>query len=311
VSEGRLAAAPFNASTAMLWINQDALGGAGLDPETAPRTWRELTTVAGALRDKGGTRVAMTSAWPIWIQFEQFAALHDLPFATRNNGFDGLDAELLINAQPFVRHLDRLVGLAREGSFTYAGRDAAADRLFPAGEAAISFASSGLRGTIVRDARFRWKEAVLPYDSDLIEAPRSAIVGGASLWAMTAPDRKPAEYRATAQFLGWLASADNVANWSQRTGYVPVTEAGFALSRRQGYYERNPGADLAVLQLARIPPGATARGIRLGRMPELRTIISEEIEAAFQGRQNAQAALDAAVARGNRVLRDFERSVRG
>ena len=36
----------------------------------------------------------MTTAWPSWIQFEQYSAIHDLPFATKANGFEGLDAEL-------------------------------------------------------------------------------------------------------------------------------------------------------------------------------------------------------------------------
>jgi sn-glycerol 3-phosphate transport system substrate-binding protein len=35
------------------------------------------------------------------------------------------------------------------------------------------------------------------------------------------------------------------------------------------------------------------------------------MERALQGQQTAQAALDSAVQRGNRVLREFERTARG
>ena len=45
-------------------------------------------------------------------------------------------------------------------------------------------------------------------------------------------------------------------------------------------------------------------------MPEIRNIIQEEMENALQGKQGAQAALDSSVTRGNRVLRDFEKSIR-
>ena len=45
-------------------------------------------------------------------------------------------------------------------------------------------------------------------------------------------------------------------------------------------------------------------------MPEIRNIIYEEVEKALQGQQNAQAALDSAVTRGNKVLREFERANR-
>ena len=50
--------------------------------------------------------------------------------------------------------------------------------------------------------------------------------------------------------------------------------------------------------------------LRLGRLPEIRNIIQEELEKALQGGQTAQQAMDAAVARGNKVLRDFEKSAR-
>ena len=53
-----------------------------------------------------------------------------------------------------------------------------------------------------------------------------------------------------------------------------------------------------------------SKGLRLGRLPEIRNIVYEEVEKALQGQQTAQAALDSAVTRGNKVLREFEKSVR-
>ena len=50
--------------------------------------------------------------------------------------------------------------------------------------------------------------------------------------------------------------------------------------------------------------------MRLGRLPEIRNIIQEELEKALQGGQGAQQAMDSAVARGNKVLREFEKSVK-
>jgi sn-glycerol 3-phosphate transport system substrate-binding protein len=51
-------------------------------------------------------------------------------------------------------------------------------------------------------------------------------------------------------------------------------------------------------------------GLRLGRLVEIRNIIYEEMEGAFQGKQNAQQAMDNATTRGNKVLREFEKSVK-
>ena len=55
---------------------------------------------------------------------------------------------------------------------------------------------------------------------------------------------------------------------------------------------------------------SNSKGLRLGRLPEIRNIIYEEMEKALQGSQTAQQAMDSAVSRGNRVLRDFEKSVK-
>ena len=127
---------------------------------------------------------------------------------------------------------------------------------------------------------------------------------------MTAPDRTPAEYKAVAQFLKFIGKPENDAYWHQHTGYVPVTLAGFELSKKQGFYDKNPGADLPVQQLTRGTVTNNSRGLRLGRLPEIRNIIYEEMEKAFQGGQTAQQAMDNAVTRGNKVLREFQKAAK-
>ncbi len=167
-----------------------------------------------------------------------------------------------------------------------------------------------MRGDMVKSAKFDWGEAFLPYDPEIIKSPLNSIIGGASLWTMTAPNRTAEEYKAVATFLQFIGKPDNDAYWHQHTGYVPVTLGGYELSRQQGFYDKNPGADLPVEQLARGTVTNNSRGLRLGRLVEIRNIIYEEMEKAFQGGQTAQQAMDSAVSRGNKVLRDFEKSVK-
>jgi hypothetical protein len=87
-----------------------------------------------------------------------------------------------------VRHVENLIDMAAEGSFTYGGRGAAGDALFPSGECAILQGSSGLRGRVVREATFDWEIRPLPVYEDAIDAPLNSIIGGASFWVMTAPE---------------------------------------------------------------------------------------------------------------------------
>ena len=310
LADGRMASVPFNSSTAVMWLNQDAFEKAGLDPAKAPATYDEVAKAAEVLKTKGGTPIVISSGWFSWIHMEEYAAIHNIAYATEGDGFGGLSAVLEINKPAFVKQLQRFLDWQKDGLFKYGGRDNAADAVFLSGQSAFGFNSSGIRGDLVKSAKFKWTNAYLPYDPALIKEPINSIIGGASLWAMTAPNRAADEYKGTAAFLAFLAQPQNAADWHQHTGYVPVTLAGYEESKKEGFYDKNPGTELPIKQLTRGTVTDNSRGLRLGRLPEIRNIIYEEVEKALQGQQSAQAALDSAATRGNRVLREFEKSVR-
>ncbi len=239
---------------------------------------------------------------------EQFSAIHNIPFASEGDGFDGLGAELRINTEPHVAHIQRLLDMGKEGTFKYTGRDNVPDPILLGGKAGMAFNSSGMRGDLVKSAKFDWAPAYLPYDPALIKSPINSIIGGASIWTLTAPNRTENEYKAAGQFLGYLSRPENVAAWAEATGYVPVTVPGQQMMEKDGFFRKNPGADLPIKQLERGEVTQYSRGIRLGRLVEIRNIIYEEVEKAFQGQQDAKAAMDAATRRGNVVLRQFQRA---
>ena len=68
---------------------------------------------------------------------------------------------------------------------------------FYSGVAAIGFGSSAGRGDIVRNAKFAFAEALMPWDPAVSKTPHNTFIGGASLWAMTAPHRTLARAGAT------------------------------------------------------------------------------------------------------------------
>ena len=308
--DGRMVSMPFNSSTTIMFYNKDAFKKAGLDPAKPPQTWPDLIAAAKKIKAANAAPCAFTTAWPTWAQFEQFSAIHDVPLATKANGMAGLDAELKINSPLHVKHVQALMDMQKEGTFKYGGRDAAGDALFPSGECAIIHASSGLRARIMREAKFEWGAAMLPYWPGTPHAPLNSIIGGASFWVMTSPTRKPEEYKAAAEFFRYISQPDVVAKWHTDTGFLPVTTAGYEKVKASGFYQQNPGTDVPYFQLTRTAPTENSRGLRLGNMPEIRNIIQEELEKAFQGQQTAQQALDNAVQRGNVVLRNFERANR-
>ena len=312
LADGRMMSMPFNSSTAVVFYNKDAFRRANLNPDQFPQTWQGVEQAARALRAAGVT-CPMTTAWPTWTQVEQFSAIHNIPLATQANGFGGLNAELQINNPTLLRHITNLVNWQREGLFRYGGRDGAGDALFPNGECAMIFGSSGLRARVQREAQFQWGVAMLPYYEGT--QPINAIIGGASFWAMNrGPNaaRSADENRGIAEFFAWLARPEVVRKWHVDTGFLPVRQSVFRALEGEGFYRQNAGADIPIQQLLRGGGQMTdnSRGIRLGGFVEIRTIIQEELERAFQGQQTPEQALANAQTRGNVVLRNFERQNR-
>jgi sn-glycerol 3-phosphate transport system substrate-binding protein len=168
--------------------------------------------------------------------------------------------------------------------------------------------SSGSLATIRKYAKFEFGTGMMPYDANVKGAPQNAIIGGASLWVLAGKD--PAVYKGVAKFLAYLSSPAVAAKWHEDTGYLPVTTAAYDLARSQGFYAKNPGADTAIKQMLNKPPLPYTKGLRLGNMPQIRTVVDEELEQVWAQKKTPQAALDSAVSRGDELLRRFEQSAR-
>ncbi|MET0905711.1 MAG: sn-glycerol-3-phosphate ABC transporter substrate-binding protein UgpB [Tardiphaga sp.] len=304
-TDGNMLSFPFNASTPILYYNKDLFRAAGLDPEQPPKTWPELGIMAQRLRSAGAA-CGFTTSWPSWINVENFSAFHNVPMATRSNGLAGLDATLTVNNPVTVRHIAQLAEWQKTKLFDYSGRGTAAEPRFQKSECGIFLGSSGTRADIIANAKFDVGYGLLPYWPDVAGAPQNSMIGGATLWVLR--DRPRDEYKGVAKFFAFLSQPDIQAAWHQNTGYLPITRAAYELTKMQGFYARNPGTDKSIEQITLKSPTQNSTGLRLGSFTLIRDAIEDELEAAFAGRKPAQEALDAAVERGNRLLRQFERA---
>ena len=302
---GNMLSFPFNASTPILYYNKNLFRSAGLDPETAPKTWPEVGAAAKKLRASGAV-CGFTTSWPSWINVENFSAFHNLAVSTKANGFDGLEAILVFNNPVMARHIAQLAEWQAGKAFDYSGRGTTAEPRFQDGECGIFIGSSATRADIKANSKFEVGYGMLPYWPDVEGAPQNSIIGGATLWVLR--DRPLAEYKGVAKFFGYLSKPEVQAAWHQNTGYLPITRAAFDLTRAQGFYDRNPGAAISIEQITLKPPTDNSRGVRLGSFALIRVVIEDELEQAFAGKKSARDALDSAVVRGNRLLRQFEQA---
>ncbi len=303
---GQMLSFPFNSSTTVFHYNKDAFKAAGLNPDAPPKTWPEVALAAAKLKASGHT-CPFTTSWVSWTQLESFSAWHNTEFATKGNGFGGLDTRLAVNTPLHLRHIENLANMAKQGLFVYKGRGNAADANFVSGECAMMTGSSGLYGNVKRNAKFAFGMSTLPYYPDVPGAPQNTVIGGASLWVMSG--RKPAEYKGVAAFFAHLSKPEVAAQSHQRTGYLPVTLASYELTEKAGFYAQNPGTDVAVTQMIRKTTDKS-RGIRLGSFAQIRTVIDEEMEQVWSGKKSPKDALDAAIKRSNELLERFQKSAK-
>jgi sn-glycerol 3-phosphate transport system substrate-binding protein len=299
---GQMLSMPFNSSTTVFYYNKDAFKAAGINPEKAPTTWPEVVLAAAKLKASGST-CPLTTSWMTWAQLESFSAWHNTSYASKNNGFGGLDARLQFNSPLHVRHFENLSNMAKQGLFVYKGRASKANPSFVSGECAMFVGSSGSYATIKRDAKFAFAESALPYYPDVNGAPQNTIVGGASLWVMAG--KSDINYKGVANFFNFLSNPEVQAASHQRTGYLPITTAAYELTNNSGYYLKNPGTDVAVNQMIR-KTTEKSRGVRLGNFVQIRAILDEETEQIWTGKKSAKDALDSAVLRGNELLEKFQ-----
>ncbi|MBT0569671.1 sn-glycerol-3-phosphate ABC transporter substrate-binding protein UgpB [Curvibacter sp. CHRR-16] len=301
---GQMMSFPFNSSTTVFYYNKDAFKAAGLDPNTPPATWGDVTLAAAKLK-ASGHKCPLSIAWQGWTQLESFSAWHNVEYATKQNGLAGLDARLKINSPLHVRHIENLANMAKQGLFVYKGRGNVPEATFVSGECAMMTTSSGFYGNVRKNAKFAYGVAPLPYYKDVPGAPQNTVIGGASLWVMSG--KKADEYKGIAKFFNFISSPEVQAASHQRTGYLPVTTAAFNLTEKSGYYKENPGTDVAVNQMIRKVTDKS-RGIRLGNYVQIRTIEDEELEQVWAGKKSAKEALDSVVQRGNELLERFEKA---
>ncbi len=307
-ARGNLLSLPFNTSTPVLYVNRDALKAAG-KAQAPLKTWYELQEALLEVKEKDPRNCGLTTTWPSWVMLENTLAWHNEEFASRNNGYDGLDARLAFNTRLAIRHVSLMTAWTRGQIFSWSGRRDEGEARFTKGECAMLTASSASYASIVRNAKFAFGVLPLPHYDDINQAPYYTLIGGASLWVLNG--KRAGDQKGVAKFFAFLSQPAVQAERHQQTGYLPLTRAAYELTKKSGFYDRNPGTEVALRELLnKGAPPQYSRGIRLGNHLAIRAIVDEELEQAFAGAKPPMLALGDAVKRGNDLLRRFEHANR-
>ncbi len=301
-SDGKMIGMPFNSSTPILYINEDAMKKAGVE---APKTWEEFEVIAPKLKEAGYVPLAQ-SHLP-WIFTENFMSRHNLQFATNNNGYDGSKGtQILVNNEPIKAHFSKVKEWLDAGNFGYYGTGWGDNQTpFNEGKVAMWLGSSGSFGGIQKTVEFPFSATFLPYWAGVTENGNGTFIGGAALFAMSGkPDE---ENKCTASFFEFLTSPEVQYMWHRETGYVPITEAAYDMAKKDGYYEKTPAAEIGILQLNQ-PGGEWTKGYRMGFYVQIRDVMNREYGKILTGETSVEDAFKAIEEEGNKLLDRFSKT---
>ncbi len=299
-SDGTMIGMPFNSSSPIMYYNVQALEAAGVTP---PVTWEEFQDVTAPALVEAGYIPLAQSHLP-WIFTENFHSRHNLPFATNNNGYDGIETEILVNNPAIQAHFTALSDWQERGFFEWYGTGWGDNQTpFEEGNVAIWLGSSGSFGGLSQlDLPFDFSATFLPYWEAVTTAPTQTFIGGASLFAMAG--KSDAENAATAAFFEHLTSPEVQYMWHRETGYVPITTAAYELAQADGHYERFPAAEVGIQQLS-LPAGDNTRGYRMGFYVQIRDVMNREYGRILTGETSVEDAFNTIETEANELLARF------
>lgn len=299
-SDGKMIGMPFNSSSPIMYYNVQALEAAGVE---APATWEEFETVtAPALVEAGYIPLAQSHS--SWIFTENFMSRHNLPFATNDNGYTGIDTEILVNSPEIKMHWEHVKTWLDEGYYSWFGTAWGDNQTpFEEGKVAIWLGSSGSFGGLSQlDLDFDFSATYLPYWESVTNEPTQTFIGGASLFAMSGKSAE--ENAATAAFFEYLTSPEVQYMWHRETGYVPITTAAYDLAKSDGHYDMFPAAEVGIQQLS-LPSGDNTKGYRMGFYVQIRDVMNREYGRILTGETTVEDAFETIESEANELLARF------
>lgn len=301
-ADGKFVGMPFNSSAPIMYLNTEALKKAGVE---APKTWEEFEAAAPKLKEAGFIPLVQTQL--TWEFTENFFSRNNLQFATNNNGYDSVvDTKLKVTDPNLIMMFEKLKSWKDQGYFAYYGAGWNDNQKpFEENKVALWIGSSGSFGGLQKTAQMPFSATFLPYWGSIKGAGTNSFIGGAALFAMSG--KPEAENKCVADFFQFLTSPEIQKFYHEATGYVAITKAAYELTKKEGYYEKQPVAEVGIKQLS-LQGGEWSKGYRLGFYPQIRAIMEREYGRIFSGEVSVKDAFNIIEKEGNELLARFAKT---
>ncbi len=117
--------------------------------------------------------------------------------------------------------------------------------------------------------------------------PRDHVPTGGTFFVMPRGSSTPAQQESAWAFARWMLEPEQNVYWARETGYLPTTWAAVSALEREGHFERQPNARVALKQLEVATPWPwSAQLFRVQR-----EVVQPLLEDAVLARRDASVTL--------------------
>lgn len=297
-SRGRLLAFPYMAEVPVMFYNLDMYRAAGLDINSPPATWPELQAHLLKLRNDGNVRCPYVTSDQVKVHIENLAPINDEFYLTPDNGLKP-SPNLTFNFNKlYVRHLSLMVSWRKVDLLMQHSARGQATEGFTEGRCAVLTADASALGDILRSG-VRFGVAPIPFYEQETPKPGAPFIGGSALWAVKG--NSEARQKATAELIAYLAKPVIAAEWHQKTGYMPLTDAAFRAAD-VSFYNRIPGARKIVEQMSNGDSKKSA-GFDVRNYPRILVFLNQAFDQALSDKTPPMSALMSAKSEAAKLMK--------
>ena len=141
--------------------------------------------------------------------------------------------------------------------------------------------------------------APLPYYPQVSKKRGAPFVTGDALWAVAG--QSAARNKGTAELLAFFSKPVIAAEWHQKTGFMPLTDAALRAAG-VSFYDRIPGARSIVEQMRDVD-GVNTTGFRVPNYAKVKPILNQALNQAYGDKTSPMNALLEAKAAAEKAMR--------
>lgn len=299
---GTLYSMPFNSSASILLYNKDAFKEVGLDPEKAPKSYKELAEAAKKLT-KGTERYGFAMIMDAWF-IEQLLANENTLYVNEENGRAGKSATAVAyNGEKIKTIFNWLNDMYRNNTATSYGKEYQNTRAaFLAGKVSMYIDSSAGIQQLTELANFEIGSAYVPSENGKFTG---VPIGGASLWITNSiTDKKQA---AAWDFVKHAVSEKSQALWASSTGYYSVNKEAYELDLLKKNLKKIPQKLVAVNEIKNTKKTPATSGAIVGVFPELRKVMTDSMEKIYVGNEKIDKIIARMIKESDKIIKRYNR----